>query len=143
VAELTAAAPGVVAVLSSPEGCDAAIASVGGASACRTSAREALLVGAADLDAVETAAKRVDAHVVVEDVTDGWCAFAIVGGDAVDVVMRVSELRLPDRGFAQGEVAGVAAKVLAEPGRIVVLVASAVADHVERRIREDAAELLA
>jgi hypothetical protein len=89
-------------------------------------------------DAVVT----VDADAVVEDVSDGWAGFALDGSGVREAFARLSELCLPQRGFVQGEVARLPVKAIAEPERLLLLVPAMFADHLERRIREDCAEVL-
>jgi hypothetical protein len=132
----------VAVVLASPEGCDAAQASAGAAVACRTSPGEVMLIGPLEEKIVVDAVTNADADAVVEVVSDGWTAFTLGGSDVGDTFARLSELRLPERGFVQGEVARLPVKVVVEPGRLLLLVPSMVADHLERRIREDCAEVL-
>jgi hypothetical protein len=137
VAELRAVAPPVVAVLASEAACDA-ISAPAGATLCRVAPRELLLVGvvsAGDVSVEEPGA-------IVEDVTDGWAAFELAGDDAPEAFARLSEFELPDEGFAQGEVARIAAKILAEPGRLTILVPAMLGAFLEERIRNDCAEML-
>ena len=101
--------------------------------------REVMLVGPVDVSAVTA---RVGESGLVADVSDGWVGLVLEGNDAPEVLARISELELPDRGWIQGEVARAAAKVLVEPGRIAVLVPAMLAAHVKERIRIDAAEVV-
>jgi hypothetical protein len=127
----------VVAVLASEVACDG-VAAPSGASLCRVAPREVLLVGA-----VAAADVRVDdPGAIVEDVTDGWAAFQLAGDDAADAFSRLSELELPEEGFAQGEVARIGAKLLVEPGRLTILVPAMLGAFIEERIRTDCAEVL-
>jgi hypothetical protein len=138
VAELRRALPSVVAVLAPAEVCDR-LEPVAGAVTLRVAPREVLLVGPAD---VRTLSAAIGAEGLVADVSDGWVGLVLEGADAPDAFARVSELELPERGWIQGEVARAASKVLVEPGRIEVLVPAMLAEHVEARIRADAAEVL-
>ena len=79
---------------------------------------------------------------MVEDVSDGWAGFALDGSGVREAFARLSELCLPQRGFVQGEVARLPVKAIAEPERLLLLVPAMFADHLERRIREDCAEVL-
>ena len=130
--------PSVVAVLAPAEVCDR-LEPPAGAVRLRVAPRELLLVGQAD---VRTISAAIGAEGLVADVSDGWVGLVLDGPDAPDAFARVSELELPERGWIQGEVARAASKVLAEPGRIEVLVPAMLAEHVEARIRADAAEVL-
>jgi hypothetical protein len=138
VAELRAAAPTVVAVLASARACDGIVAPAG-ASLCRVGPRDVLLVGELSPGDV-----RVDEPgSIVEDVTDGWAAFELLGGDGAEAFTRLSELELPATGFLQGEVARIGAKILVEPNRLTILVPAMLGSFLEHRIRADCAEVLA
>lgn len=129
-------------VLASSEACDRVVVPEG-TIAIRTAPREVLLVGPADLDAVRGALHEPSA--IVDDVTDGWAGFVLEGDDVREAFARVCELRLPDEGWTQGEVARAAAKVIVQPGesgRLTILVPAMLGSHVEERILVDAAELL-
>jgi hypothetical protein len=139
VAELRRELPSVVALLAPAEVCDRLVPPAG-AVALRVAPREVLLVGPVDVGAL-TAAIGEDG--LVADVSDAWVGLVLEGADAPDAFARVSELELLERGWIQGEVARAASKVLAEPGRIEILVPAMLAEHVEARIRADAAEVLA
>jgi hypothetical protein len=131
--------PTVVAVLASSEGCDR-VAAPEQATAMRIAPREVMLVGSTEPDVVRRDIDEPEA--VVEDVSDAWTAFLLDGDDARETFARLSELSLPGTGWAQGEVARAAAKVIVEPGRLTILVPAMLGVHVEERIRADAAELL-
>jgi len=139
VAELQPASPSVVVVLASIEACDR-VSEEAGATAMRVAPRELMLVGDVEAAAVRRALAEPDA--IIEDVSDGWAAFELLGDDAGEAFARVCELELPAEGWVQGEVARAAAKVLVEPGRITILVPAMLGTHVEERIRADAAEVL-
>ena len=137
-AELRAVSPTVVAVLASVAACDG-VAAPAGATRCRVAPREVFLVGEIDVSDV-----RVDEPgAIVEEVTDGWAAFELTGDDVADAFSRLSELELPEEGFAQGEVARIGAKLLVEPGRLTILVPAMLGAFIEERIRTDCAEVLA
>lgn len=131
--------PTVVAVLASSDGCDR-VAAPEQATAMRIAPREVILVGSTEPDVVRRDVDEPEA--VVEDVSDAWTAFMLEGDDARGAFARVSELELPDTGWAQGEVARAAAKVIVQPGRLTILVPAMLGAHVEERIRADAAEFL-
>jgi sarcosine oxidase gamma subunit len=138
VADLRIELPSVVAVLASAGVCDR-LAPTSDAVLLRIAPREVMLVGPVDVSAVTAL---VGESGLVADVSDGWVGLVLEGNDAPEVLARISELELPDRGWIQGEVARAAAKVLVEPGRIAVLVPAMLAAHVEERIRIDAAEVV-
>ena len=137
-ADLRIELPSVVAVLASAGVCDR-LAPTSDAVLLRIAPREVMLVGPVDVSAVTAL---VGESGLVADVSDGWVGLVLEGNDAPEVLARISELELPDRGWIQGEVARAAAKVLVEPGRIAVLVPAMLAAHVEERIRIDAAEVV-
>ena len=137
-AELQRELPSVVAVLAPADVCDR-LEPPADAVALRVAPREVLLVGPADVVALSTF---VGVDGLVADVSDGWVGLVLEGADARDAFARVSELELPERGWIQGEVARAASKVLVGSGRIEVLVPAMLAEHVEARIRADAAEVL-
>ncbi|MGZ5290202.1 MAG: hypothetical protein ACXWE5_12030 [Actinomycetota bacterium] len=137
-AELRAVSPTVVAVLASEVACEG-VAAPAGATLGRVAPRELLLIG--DVEAGDV---RVDEPgAIVEDVSDGWAAFELVGDDAAEAFARLSELELPDDGFVQGEVARIGAKILVAPGRLTILVPAMLGTFLEERIRTDCAEVLA
>ena len=137
--ELRRELPSVVAVLASADICDR-LTSPAGAVSLRVAPREVLLVGSADMEALPAITGEGG---LVADVSDSWVRLVLDGAEASDAFARISELELPERGWIQGEVARAASKVLVEPGRIEMLVPAMLADHVEARIRADAAEVLA
>jgi hypothetical protein len=139
VAELRLELPAVTSVLASTDACDA-VERAAGLDACRVGDREVLIVGEADAGAIRRTIRDPDA--VVGDVSDGWTRVVLDGAEAAEAFARLSELRLPDSGWIQGEVAGTPAKVHVEPGSISMLVPAHLAAHVEERVRADAAEVL-
>lgn len=143
-AELSVDLPSVTCVLSSASACDE-LQHVFVGRVCRVSAREVLIVDAPDAPGAADAVPRAgldEAQAVVEDVSDGWVRLVLDGSDAGEAFARLSELRLPDSGWIQGEVSRAPAKVRVAPGRIELLVPAPLAAHVEQRIRADAAEVL-
>jgi hypothetical protein len=129
--------PSVVAVLASEAACESVVAPAG-AILCRVAPREVLVIGTASAADVRLA----EPGAIVEDVTDGWAAFELAGDDVADAFARLSELELPDQGFAQGEVARIGAKLLVEPGRVTIVVPAMLGAFIEERIRTDCAEVL-
>jgi hypothetical protein len=92
----------------------------------RVAPDEALLVDEdpaleAALNDVRAAARGVDEDALVVDVTDGWMLWRIRGDAADDAFARISQMPAP-QGFAQGEVAHVPAKVVADDRGILLLV---------------------
>lgn len=139
-AELRTVSPTVFAVLASADAIDA-LRAPGGATTCRVAPREALVIGDSDLSAADVAVDERGA--IVEDVTDGWAGYELVGDDVHEAFARLSELELPEDGFVQGDVARIGAKVVAAPGRVTILVPAMLGAFVEERIRTDCAEVLA
>lgn len=78
---------------------------------------------------------------LVVDNSDGWTLFSIVGDGRADALARLSSLRLPDRGFRQGNVAGVPGKVFVRPGRIDILCTSDVRWYVHERLLHAGADV--
>ncbi len=139
--------PTVVIVLATADVCDVVAMQATGVTACRVAPDELLLVGGGDLasgDVVASATKTAsaaDPHALVSDVTDGWSAWTIEGSDCRAAFARLSELRLPDRGFVQGEVARLPAKVLVEEQRLTLLVPAMWGEFLRERIVADCAAL--
>lgn len=79
---------------------------------------------------------------LVLDVTDGWAAWSLTGADAHRAFSYLSQLAPPETdggGFVQGDVARVAAKVLAEPdGGLTILVPAYWREHLRERALHDA-----
>lgn len=137
-AELRAVSPTVVAVLASAATCDG-VDAPSGATLCRVAPHEVLLIGDLSADGIHLD----EPGAIVEDVTDGWAAFELVGDDAAEAFARLSELELPDDGFVQGEVARIGAKLIVTPGRLTILVPAMLGAFLEERILIDCAEVLA
>jgi hypothetical protein len=109
------------------------------ASACRVADDELMLLCdpavAADIALeVRTRLTVLDPDAVVMDATDGWFSLTIQGEDAGSAFGSLSRLELPDRGFIQGEVAHVAAKIVVEDSRIGILVSAALEHHLCSRV---------
>lgn len=138
-AELRIVSPPVIVVLASAEAIDA-LRIPGGATTCRVAPREALVVGGSDLSASGVVVG--EQGTIIEDVSDGWTAFELVGADAHEAFARLSELELPAEGFVQGDVARIGASVVTAPGRVTILVPAMLGAFVEERIRADCAEVL-
>jgi hypothetical protein len=140
VVELHIVSPTVVAALASAGAIDS-MRVPGGATTCRVAPREALVIGRSDLSTEEVVV--VERGAIVEDVTDGWAGFELVGNDVHEAFARLSELELPNEGFVQGDVARIGAKVVVTRDRITILVPAMLGAFVEERIRTDCAEVLA
>jgi sarcosine oxidase gamma subunit len=142
VVELRSVRASVIEILASASACDGvADAGVEGADVARVAPDELLVIGdeGGPALAADVLAKEVDdPHALVLDVTDGWSTWAIEGADAAEVFARLSELRLPERGFVQGAVANMPAKVLVDVDRITVLVPSMFGAAFRERVVHDA-----
>lgn len=129
---------GTVTALATPDALDALVVP-GRATACRVAEDELLLVCDRDVadEVTREVATRVtvsDPDAVVVDTSDGWAAALLEGDDAELVFARLSRLRLPAGGFLQGEIAHVPAKILVEEGRIRILVAASLEEHLRSRV---------
>ena len=114
-----------------------------GARLLRTAADEALAivppgVGHDVARELSDRAKALEADALVLDVTDGWAGWVLPGADRA--FPYVSSLEPPSvDGFVQGEVAHVAAKVLAgpDPGELTILVPAYWGEHLRERLEHD------
>jgi hypothetical protein len=129
---------GTVTALATSDALDALVVP-GRATACRVAEDELLLV--CDRDVADEVTREVttrltvsDPDAVVVDTSDGWGAALLEVDDAELVFARLSRLRLPAGGFLQGEVAHVPAKILVEEGRIRVIVAASLEEHLRSRV---------
>jgi hypothetical protein len=139
VAEARRSGVRVVTACAADEALDALVVP-GRATACHVAGDELLLLcepGLADEIVRETQTRltALDPDAIVLETTDGWATTAIEGNDARAVFSFLSRLTLPERGFVQGEVAHVPAKVVAAD-RILVIVPAALEEHVHARISE-------
>jgi hypothetical protein len=146
VVELRAIRVSVIEVLASPSACDGLVradsadAGIAGGSPGRVATDEVLVIGderGASLAAHDVARTVEDPDALVLDVTDGWSAWVLEGPDAAGVFARLSELRLPDRGFTQGAVANMPAKVVVDGERITVMVPSMFGSAFRERVLHD------
>ncbi len=81
------------------------------------------------------AVRTVDPDSLIRDAGEGWATIALDGSDARDIFARVSALRLPDgRGYVQGDVARVAARVFVAEEGIRVLVPAYWEFHLRRQL---------
>jgi sarcosine oxidase gamma subunit len=143
VAELRAAPRSVVLCQAEPSALDALVAPGHSAVACRTAPDEVLFVAPHDVgpDVAREAHDRLaalDPDALVLEVGDGWAAWSLSGPDARAAFAYLSALALPEDGFVQGEVAHVAAKVLARDDELLLLVPAYWRDHLRERIVQDA-----
>jgi len=138
VVELRAVTVSVIDVLASPEACDAlAAAALDGTSLGRAAPDELLVIGGTSVTADHIASAIDDPDALVLDVTDAWSSWTLEGSGAPDVFARLSELRLPGRGFAQGAVGNMAAKIVVDGDRITVMVPSMLAGAFHERVLRD------
>ena len=138
-AELRIVSPTVIAVLASAGAIDA-LRVPGDATTCRVAPREALVIGGSELSTADVVLNERGA--IIEDVTDGWAGYELVGDAIPEAFARLSELELPEDGFVQGDLARIGAKVVAAPGRVTILVPAMLGSFIEERIRADCAEVL-
>lgn len=108
-----------------------------GATAIRAAPDELVLVGRPASAGKLMAATQTLRNALVVDQSDGWEALTLAGAGADEAFRRISAVHLPVARpvVVQGAVGGLAAKVLAYPDRIVILVASTAADYLDERIR--------
>jgi hypothetical protein len=143
VPEIRAITAGVVVACASGEALDALVVP-GRATACRIAEDEVLYVCDPTVAGeiareVETRLTVVDPDALVLDATDGWTAARIDRGAAA-AFASLSRLHVSDRGFVQGDVARVPAKVLVDDDGILVLAPSAFGHHLRSRLARLAEE---
>ena len=132
----------VIAVMAEAPAIDACRPHVSDCRSLRTAGDELLIVTApTSADAArrraEEAVAALDPDAVVMDVSDGWAGWRLEGEDAHAAFARLSALELPDDGWVQGDVAHVAAKVIADPEGVLILVPSYWTEHMHARIVSD------
>ena len=132
-AELARHDVSLVGCFASKEACDA-LERTAQASVFRIAEDEVMLIGASADSDVRAAAQELDPEAVVLDVTDGWTAWSLSGDDVQRAFCHVSELRLPDEGFIQGEVAGVPARVAVSRDRLDLFVEAMWGEHLRDRL---------
>jgi hypothetical protein len=135
--ELTRAPIGVVTASAEAGALDLLLVP-GRAFACRLADDELLLLCARSVTdevarEVATRLAALDPDALVIDTTDGWAAISIAGDDAWPSFGLLSRLELPAAGFLQGEVVHVPAKVVADDGRVLILVPSIWEAHLYER----------
>jgi hypothetical protein len=117
-----------------------------GATRCRVAPDEAMFVAppsaAAALVRDASAVTAGDVDAIVLDTTDGWAVWTLAGEAVRDAFARLSSVE-PSHGYAQGEVAGVAVRVIAQEDRIHLLVPAMWGDHLRRRILARCPEVVA
>ena len=136
--ELVATRASIVGCFAEPEALDA-LERTDGAHACRVAPDEVMLVGEAGAaeELVRLVAENVtasDADAAVLDTTDGWSIWSLVGDGARDAFAKLSELELCPEGFAQGDVAHVPTRVIAEAERLHLLVPAMWGAYMRERI---------
>ena len=115
------------------DACDLAMRAPG---AARVASDEVMVPGPIAED-IRAAVRTVDPDAVIRESTEGWAEVVIRGGDARDVFARLSDLRLPDgRGYVQGDVARVPARVFVEEDGLRLLVPASWGAYL-RRVFED------
>jgi hypothetical protein len=128
----------VVGAFASPPALDALAPA--GAYRCRVAPDEVMLVrepgvGAALVrDAIAVTAGDPDA--VVIDTTDGWAVWTLEGDARTEAFARLSDVRLGEHGYVQGDVAHIAVRVIVEPGRLHLFVPVMWRGYLRRRIFE-------
>jgi hypothetical protein len=86
---------------------------------------------------LRAAIRTVDPHAVIRESTEGWAEVVLEGDDARDVFARLSALRLPDgRGYVQGDVARVPARVFVEEVDLRVLVPASWEAYLRRQVED-------
>ena len=140
--ELVATEVSIAGAFAEPHALDALFPA--GAFRCRVAPDEAMfvrepgVVGRLVRDAGAVTAG--DPHAVVIDATDGWSVWTLVGDAAADAFSRLSALR-PDDGYAQGDIAHVPARVIAEHDRLHLFVPATLGEYLRVRILARCANL--
>jgi hypothetical protein len=114
------------------DACDIAMRAPG---AGRVAADEVVVRGPV-ADDLRLAIEHVDPQALIRRSDEGWVELVLDGGEARDVVARLSELELPEEGYVQGDVARVGARLFADRHRLVLLVPAPFETHLRRRIEE-------
>jgi hypothetical protein len=135
VAELIRTRAAVVSAYAALEALDALRPA--GAFVCRVAPDESMFVSSPlfeeellrDVGAVTAG----DADAIVLDATDGWAAWTLDGDGAGAAFERLSHIRR-QRGFMQGDVAALPARIIAESGRIHLFVPSMLGECLRERI---------
>jgi hypothetical protein len=126
--------PELWSVYATEEACDLAMRAPG---AGRVASDEVMVRGPI-ADDLRSAIRRVDDGALIRESTEGWTEVTIDRSDARDFFARVSALQLPEgRGYVQGDVARVGARVFVDDGSIRVLVPAHWGFHLRRRLEEE------
>jgi hypothetical protein len=87
------------------------------------------------LAALQSQLESLGNRAAVVDHSDGYALFALTGGDREELFSRLSSVRIPAAGgFAQGNFAGVPARIFCSSDRLEVIVTSDVAWFVGGRL---------
>ena len=133
----------VVGVFASPEALGPLAPA--GALRCVVAPDEAMFVAGRDdgpaLVRDASAVTAGDPDAVVLDTTDGWTVWTLQGDAAREGFSRLSELELPDSGYAHGEVAHLPVRVIVEPDGLRLLVPAMWGEHLREQILERCASL--
>jgi hypothetical protein len=113
------------------EACDLAMRAPG---AGRVAGDEVVVRGPIAED-LRAAILTVDPHALIRSCTEGWTEVALGAGDAREVLARLTDLRLPDgRGYVQGDVARVAARIFVEDDTVHLFVRAPWAASLQRHV---------
>ena len=108
-----------------------------GAYRCRVAPDEAMFVAppSAGVPLLRDASAVLagDSDAVVLDITDGWTIWTIAGDPVRGTFARLSALEVGD-GYRQGDVVGVAGRVIAERDRIHLFVPAMWGNHLRTRV---------
>jgi hypothetical protein len=116
------------------DACDLAMRAAG---AGRVAADEVFLAGRLPPDLREAIVK-VDPDALIRDASEGWEEIELGGGDARDVLPRLSELPFPQpSGYVQGDVARVAVRAFVRDDDVTLFVRAPWAHHLRHRIDQE------
>ena len=114
------------------EACDLAMRAPG---AGRVSTDEVMARGPI-ADDLRAAIHTVDPDALIRESTEGWTEIVLEGSGGRDVFARLSALRLPDgRGYIQGDVGRVVARVFAEDDTLYLFVPAHWGAYLERQVQ--------
>jgi hypothetical protein len=145
VLELVAIRASVVSCFALPAALDE-LRPPNGASSFRAAPDEVMVMsdpgaGAPLMAHVETLVRDADTDALVLDATDGWSIWALVGVSAGAALSRLSEIEPGGDGTAQGDVAHLPARLVANRDQTRVLVPSMWGDYLRRCIVDRCASL--
>jgi hypothetical protein len=113
------------------EACDLAMRAPG---AGRVATDEVIVRGSIAED-LRAAVRTIDADAVIRECSEGWSEIVLSGAHARPLFARVSDLPLPDGGgYAQGDVARVAARVFVEGDTLRVFVRASWGSYLARQL---------